>query len=211
MPNNDPMETARKSNPNSRASRRRVGLLGGSFNPAHEGHLHVSRQALKLLGLDEVWWLVSPQNPLKPEAGMAPLGERMADARNITGDQPHISVTDIEAKLGTTYTVDTLDALCQRQPDVDFVLLVGADILEELPRWRGWERIFHTVPIAVFARKPYSLTALSGLAAQRFSEFRIPEEDADTLAGRSPPVWVFLNIEEHPASATAIRAARKSG
>jgi len=188
----------------------RVGLLGGSFNPAHAGHLHVSQQALKLLGLDEVWWLVSPQNPLKPEAGMTAMQDRLDEARRIAQDQPEILVTAIEAELGTRYTVDTLDALRQRHPDIDFVLLVGADILGELPRWREWERIFQTVPIAVFARKPYSLTALSGLAARRFAQFRILEEEAPTLAGRKPPAWVFLDIREHLASATAIRTARRT-
>ena len=205
------MGTGETSNSEKEPGGRRVGLLGGSFNPAHAGHLHVSQQALKLLELDEVWWLVSPQNPLKPEAGMAPLQDRMAEARQVAHGQPEISVTDIEADLGTIYTVDTLEALRQRHPRKDFILLAGADILEELPRWRDWERIFQTVPIAVFARKPYSLTALSGLAAQRFAQFRIPEEEASTLAGRGPPAWVFLHIREHPASATAIRAARKTG
>lgn len=191
--------------------RRRVGLLGGSFNPAHEGHLHISRLALDLLALDEVWWLVSPQNPLKPEADMAPLDERLAKSRRVAENQPEIKISALEAELGTRYTVDTAQALRVRYPDTDFVLLVGADILEELPRWRQWERLFHILPIAVFARKPYSSRALSGPAAQRFAEFRIAEEEARTLAGRPPPAWVFLKVAEHPASATAIRASRKIG
>lgn len=191
--------------------RRRVGLLGGSFNPAHEGHLHISRLALELLVLDEVWWLVSPQNPLKPEAGMAPLDARLTEAQRLAEDRPEIKISALEQELGTRYTVDTAKALRARYPDTDFVLLVGADILEELPRWRKWERLFHILPIAVFARKPYSLRALSGPAAQRFAEFRIAEEEAPTLVGRPPPAWVFLHIAEHPASATAIRAAHKTG
>jgi len=189
--------------------RRRIGLLGGSFNPAHEGHLHVSRQALMLLLLDEVWWLVSPQNPLKPEEGMAPLADRLAEAHRIAGEQSGIHITAIEEDLGTRYTVDTVDALHRRFPDTDFVLLIGADILEELSRWHDWERLFRIVPIAVFARKPYSSRALSGLAARRFARFRIEEGEADALAGQKPPAWVFLHIREHPASATAIREARK--
>ena len=205
------MKTTRTRNSNTRPGRRRVGLLGGSFNPAHAGHMDVSRQALKLLDLDEVWWLVSPQNPLKPTAGMAPLESRLDEARRMARDQPEIYVAAIEAELGTRYMVDTLDALRQRHPDNDFVLLAGADILAELPQWRRWERIFQTIPIAVFARKPYSSKALSGLAAQRFAQFRIPEDEALTLAGRAPPAWIFLQIKEHPASATAIRAARKTG
>ena len=205
------MKTVTNRNSNSRPGRHRIGLLGGSFNPAHAGHLHVSQQALKLLGLDEIWWLVSPQNPLKPAAGMASLQDRLGEARRAARDQPEIHVTAVEAELGTRYMVDTLGLLRQRHPENDFVLLAGADILEELPRWRRWERIFQIVPIAVFARKPYSLRALSGLAAQRFSQFRVPEEEASTLAGRPPPAWVFLHIKEHPASATAIRVARKAG
>ena len=205
------MKTVTNRNSNARPGRRRIGLLGGSFNPAHAGHLHVSQQALTLLGLDEIWWLVSPQNPLKPAAGMASLQDRLDEAGRAARDQPEIHVTAVEAELGTRYMVDTLDLLRRRHPANDFVLLAGADILEELPRWRRWERIFQIVPIAVFARKPYSLRALSGLAAQRFSQFRVPEEEASTLAGRAPPAWVFLHIEEHPASATAIRVARKAG
>jgi nicotinate-nucleotide adenylyltransferase len=197
-------------NPASKSAGHRIGLLGGSFNPAHAGHLHVSKQALRLLALDEVWWLVSPQNPLKTEDGMAPLQNRMDDAQKLVQGQPGITVTDIEATLGTIYTVDTLEALIQHHPDTDFVLLAGADIFQELPRWRRWEEIFKSVPIAVFARKPYSLKALSGLAAQRFARFRIQEEEASTLASRAPPAWVFLHIREHSASATAIRAARKT-
>lgn len=205
------MKTVTNRNSNARPGRRRIGLLGGSFNPAHAGHFHVSQQALKLLGLDEIWWLVSPQNPLKPAAGMASLQDRLGEARRAARDQPEIHVTAVEAELGTRYMVDTLDLLRRRHQANDFVLLAGADILEELPRWRRWERIFQIVPIAVFARKPYSSRALSGLAAQRFSQFRVPEEEASTLAGRPPPAWVFLHIKEHPASATAIRVARKAG
>ncbi|MCK4867202.1 MAG: nicotinate-nucleotide adenylyltransferase [Alphaproteobacteria bacterium] len=205
------MKNSETTDSKEETGERRIGLLGGSFNPAHAGHLHVSRQALRLLELDEIWWLVSPQNPLKPENGMAPLRDRMDVARHMAGDDPKISVTDIEAELGTIYTVDTLEALRQRHSRANFALLAGADILEEIPRWRRWERIFEIVPIAVFARKPYTLKALSGLAAQRFAQFRIKEEDAPTLASRTPPAWVFLHIEEHPASATAIRAARETG
>lgn len=142
---------------------------------------------------------------------MAPLDARLTKARRLAENHPEIKISALEEELGTRYTVDTAQALRARYPGTDFVLLVGADILEELPRWRKWERLFHILPIAVFARKPYSLRALSGPAAQRFAEFRIAEEEAPMLAGRSPPAWVFLHIAEHPASATAIRAARKTG
>ena len=189
--------------------RRRIGLLGGSFNPAHEGHLHISRLALRRLGLDEVWWLVSPQNPLKPERGMAPLQDRLAAARVLARGH-RIRVTDIEARLGTRYTVDTVAALRRRCSGARFVWLIGADILPELPRWRRWRELFRAVPIAVFARRPYSLEALSGQAARRFARYRVAERAAETLAGRKPPVWTFLRGKEHPASATVIRVSRKS-
>lgn len=174
--------------------------------------MHISRLALKRLRLDEVWWLVSPQNPLKPEAGMAPLEERLALARSLARDR-RIRVTDIEARLGTRYTVDTVAGLRRRCPGSRFVWLVGADILLELPRWYRWRDLFKSVPIAVFAREPYSLRALSGLAARRFARFRISERAARALAGQDPPAWAFLHGRVHPASATAIRNSRmaKSG
>lgn len=188
--------------------RRRIGLLGGSFNPAHAGHLHISRVALERLRLDEVWWLVSPQNPLKPLAGMAPLQKRMAAARTLA-DGHRIRVTDIEFHLGTRYTVDTVAALKRRCPEARFVWLIGADNLVELPQWHRWEDLFRRVPIAVFARRPYSLRALSELAAQRFARFRLRQSAAGELAGREPPAWVFLHCRTHPASATAIRGAHR--
>lgn len=186
---------------------RRVGLLGGSFNPSHDGHLYISRVALARLGLDEIWWLVSPQNPLKSSAGTAPFADRLAAARKVARD-PRIRVTDIEARLGTRYTVDTIASLRRRCPRTRFVWLIGADNLVQMPRWRRWEVLFHSVPIAVFARRPYSLKALSGLAALRFARYRISDKAARTLAGRMPPAWVFLNVRAHPATATAIREAR---
>lgn len=189
--------------------RRRIGLLGGSFNPAHGGHVHISRMALKRLRLDEIWWLVSPQNPLKPEAGMAPLQHRLATARALTRGH-RIRVTDIEARLGTRYTVDTVTALQRRCPGVRFVWLIGADNLLELPHWHRWQNLFGRVPIAVFARRPYSLRALSGPAAQRFARYRMREAAAGALAGHTPPAWVFLHCRMHLASATAIRHSRQA-
>jgi nicotinate-nucleotide adenylyltransferase len=192
-----------------RGGRRRIGLLGGSFNPAHEGHVHISRVALKRLRLDEIWWLVSPQNPLKPAAGMAPLQDRLAAARDLTRSR-RIRATDVERHLGTRYTVDTVAALQRRYPEVRFVWLVGADNLMELPHWHRWQDLFGRVPIAVFARRPYSLWALSGPAAQRFARFRMREAAAGALASRNPPAWVFLHCRMHPASATAIRDLRQA-
>lgn len=182
----------------------RIGLLGGSFNPAHSGHLHISLLALKRLRLDQVWWLVSPQNPMKPEAGMAPFEQRLRRARDLAC-HPRVRVTGIEAALGTRYTVDTLRALRGRYPRGRFVWLMGADNLVQVARWRGWTSIFHTVAIAVFPRPTYSFRALAGKAAVRFAGARIRESQAAHLATMTPPAWVFLHVAESALSATAIR------
>ena len=186
---------------------RKIGLLGGSFNPAHAGHRHISLYSLKALGLDQVWWLVSPQNPLKPTAGMAALTERISEARRVA-NHPRILVTDLECRLGTCYTADTLARIRCRFPRTRFIWLMGADNLRQIPRWRHWERIFATVPVAVLARPTYSLRALGGKAAQRFRRCRVKERRARRLACMKPPAWVFLRNPLHPASATEIRARR---
>ncbi|HET8728806.1 MAG TPA: nicotinate-nucleotide adenylyltransferase [Alphaproteobacteria bacterium] len=185
----------------------RVGLLGGSFNPAHEGHRHISLEALRLLGLDQVWWLVSPQNPLKPSAGMAPLDRRLRRARDIA-NHPAIIATDLERQIGTRYTAETLAALTSRFPRTRFVWLMGADNLMQLPRWRRWTLIFETVPVAIFDRRPYSLRALSGQAARRYARQRVKGHQAALLADAEPPAWVYFHTRLHPASATALRACR---
>ncbi len=182
----------------------RVGLLGGSFNPAHEGHLWLSVEALKRLGLDQVWWLVSPQNPLKDTAEMAPFADRIASARAVAASQPRIRPYDIEQRLGTRYTADTLARLTRRRA-IRFVWLIGADNLAQLPRWRRWRRIMALVPVAVFERKPYVYRALAGQAARRYGRHRRPQREAQTLALADPPAWVFLRLRRHPASATEIR------
>ncbi len=192
-------------NPTARFAPARVGLLGGSFNPAHGGHLHVSLLALRHLGLDQVWWLVSPQNPLKPAAGMAGYAERLAWAARVAR-HPRLRVSDIEAALGTRYTADTLAALARRFRDTRFVWLMGADNLAEMPAWRRWTRIFDTVPIAVFDRPTYCFKGMTGRAAQRFERWRLPAWAAKGLAEAPPPAWVFLHTRLHPASASAIRA-----
>ena len=189
----------------SAVDKRRVGLLGGSFNPAHAGHLHISRLALDRLALDELWWLVSPQNPLKSERGMAPLAERLRVAKTVTKTEPRILVSDIESQMGTRYTLDTLGQLQARHPETAFVWLIGADNLRQMHRWRGWRAIFRMVPIAVFPRIPYSLRALSSRAARFFETARIPESRAQRLAGLRPPAWVFLRTPLHSESATRIR------
>ncbi len=185
---------------------RRVGLLGGSFDPAHDGHRHITLEALRRLGLDEVWWLVSPQNPLK-KATASSLEDRLATARRIA-DHPSIRVTDIERAMGTIHTVDTLAALNRRFPGTRFVWIIGADNLIQIPRWRRWRRIFATVAIAVFARPPYSLNALTGTAARRYAASRVSETRAGALVRMRPPAWIFFHTRPHPESATRIRAAR---
>jgi nicotinate (nicotinamide) nucleotide adenylyltransferase/ribosome silencing factor RsfS/YbeB/iojap len=186
-------------------------LLGGSFNPAHRGHLHLSLTALKHLGLDEVWWVVSPQNPLKPVAGMAPFAERLEQARRLAAGHRQICVTDIEDRLGRSYyTADTLRSLTRRYPDLRFVWLMGGDNLVQLPRWARWTEIFRTVPIAVFDRPSYSQRALVGAAAQRFALSRIPEAAARRLAETKPPAWVFFHNRLDATSATRIRSERQT-
>jgi nicotinate-nucleotide adenylyltransferase len=167
---------------------------------------------LKRLALDEVWWLVSPQNPLKSESGMAPLAERLAAARTFANapesGERRIVVTDIERELDTRYTVDTLGALKRRFPAIRFVWLMGADNLLQVPRWRNWRALFRAVPVAIFPRPTYSIRALAGKAAQRFARHRIREFRAPSLADMRPPAWVFLHAENDPQSATRIRAQR---
>ncbi len=182
----------------------RVGLLGGSFNPAHGGHLHISRLALKHLNLDQVWWLVSPQNPLKPAAGMAPLPERLDHARAITAD-PRILPTDLERRLGTLYAVDTLRRLRGRFPQTRFVWIMGADNMIEAPLWKRWRTFFNMVPIAVFARPSYSFRALTSKAARCLAPYRVGPGRSPALAGMKPPAWMFLPTRLEGSSATAIR------
>ena len=184
--------------------RKTVGLLGGSFNPAHDGHRYISLQALKLLELDEVWWLVSPLNPLKNEGDMASYERRLETAREVARHS-RIKVSDIESRIGTRYTIDTLTQLKELYPDTNFVWLMGADNLLQLPRWYRWRDIMRTVPIAVFARKHYALKALHGIAARRFRLYRQDPQNAVNLAFGKPPAWVFLPIRKHPASSTEIR------
>jgi len=191
-----------------RRPRRRVGLLGGSFNPAHEGHRHVVDMALRKLHLDEIWLLVSPQNPLKGRDGMASFAERLAAAERIAHSK-RISARGTESALGTRFTADTLSALVKRFPRTHFVWLMGADNLQQIPRWERWTRIFHSVPIAVFARPGYD-KSLIGKAPRRFARGRIAEAKAGRLWASKPPAWVFLHTRLHPASATAIRARRGS-
>ena len=183
----------------------RIGLFGGSFNPPHAGHVAASLTALKRLRLDRVWWLVSPQNPLKQNA--PPLEKRLAQARALIRD-PRLIATDIEAKLGTRYTADTLAALKLRYPSVRFVFIIGADNMAGLPRWKNWTGIMEQVPLAVVARPGYAFTVLNTKAAQRYSHARLPAEGAPLLAATPAPAWTFLLGRLDPSASREIRADR---
>ena len=177
-------------------------MLGGSFNPAHEGHLHISLEALKRLGLDEVWWLVSPQNPLKARGGMAPQKERIAKAQAMAR-HPRVKVTGMEADWGTRYTADTLAKMTRRFPAARLIWLMGADNLKQISRWDRWARIFQSVPVAVFDRSPYSRESMASKAARRFSPWRVAAPGR--LIRAALPSWIFMHVKRHPASATEIR------
>ncbi|MCZ8086181.1 MAG: nicotinate-nucleotide adenylyltransferase [Brevundimonas sp.] len=182
----------------------RVGLFGGSFNPAHEGHRHVAETALRRLDLDRVVWLVSPQNPLKRADETAPLAARMASARALaTG--PAMIVSDLETRIGTRWTIDTLRALTARHPGVEFVWLMGSDNLAGFHRWRGWTDIFRLMPIAVVARPGSLLESRTAPAATRFAGFRVPSRKAVLLPGAPAPAWTWLRAPLHPQSSTALR------
>ena len=184
----------------------RVGLLGGSFNPAHQGHLAISVMALRTFRLDRVRWLVSPGNPLKPVRGMASFPDRFASAKHLAR-HPRIEVSDVEQRLGTRYTVDTIARL-QRNRHQRSLWLMGADLLAELPRWRRWREIMQAVPIAVFDREPYVYRALGSQAAAAFGYGRRPEDSAPRLIEMAPPAWVFMRLRRHRVSSTAIREGR---
>jgi nicotinate-nucleotide adenylyltransferase len=186
----------------------KIGLLGGSFNPAHDGHLAMSLHALKQLGLDQIWWLVSPQNPLKAQADMARFDQRMRQALQIAR-HPRLIVTDIESCLGTRYTADTLRTLKKRFPHAHFVWLMGADNLRQIPRWKDWQDIFHIVPVAVFRRPAYPAGRGLGKAALRFGRGWRPPAQAKSLAksrtANTLPAWIILDNKLNYTSATKIR------
>jgi len=188
----------------------KVGLYGGSFNPAHEGHAHVAETARKRLGLDRVIWLVSPQNPLKSAADLEPLSSRMAGVRRFARGRAMI-VSDAETALASTYTLDTLRALKARFPGVKFVWIMGADSLAGFHRWRGWTQIMKGVPVAVISRPWISLKSRFSPAAQRFSRTRRPALAARVLARTKPPAWIFLTGPLNFQSSTALRGRMGRG
>ncbi|GAB4269636.1 MAG: nicotinate-nucleotide adenylyltransferase [Pararhodobacter sp.] len=181
-----------------------IGLLGGSFDPPHAGHVHLTREALKRLDLDQVWWLVSPGNPIKPNPP-APLTRRVAAARRLMR-HPRVRITDLEAQLGTRATADTLAALQRAFPHLHFVWLMGADNLAGFHRWDRWPEIMARVPVAVLARPGQRLRALTSPAARRFARARLRQGQTRLLTRRAPPVWAFLGMPMRGESSTALRA-----
>lgn len=180
-----------------------VGLLGGSFDPAHPGHVHISREALKRFGLDQVWWLVSPGNPLKSK-GPAPIERRMAAARALI-THPRIQITDFEAQAGTRFTAETLAALQSARPDLHFVWLMGADNLEQFDLWQDWRQIMYRVPVGVLARPGKRISARRSKAAQIFASARLRGRYSPLLGRSTAPAWCFVNVPMMALSSTVLR------
>jgi nicotinate-nucleotide adenylyltransferase len=187
----------------------RIGLFGGTFDPPHAAHRAACLLAMRRLGLDRVWWLVTPGNPLKDTRGLAPLQKRVAAARALA-DHPHIDVTDFEAQLDIHYTFETVSYLVRRCRGVHFVWIMGADNLRSFHRWQRWRDIAALVPIAIVDRLGPSLYAAASAAGQAFARARIPEIAAKRLPERKPPAWIYLHGLKSPLSSTALRAARAS-
>lgn len=181
-----------------------VGLLGGSFDPAHEGHVHITREALKRFGLDRVWWLVTPGNPLKAQ-GPAPLPDRLARARLLMR-HPRVEVTDLEVRMGTRFTAETLAGLIRHYPGVRFVWLMGADNLAQFHRWENWQWIMDSVPVGVLARPGGGASARLSPAARAFAAARLPQGAAGTLGHRHAPAWCYVSLPMVDLSSSAIRA-----
>ena len=188
----------------------RVGLFGGSFNPAHDGHAHVAETALMRLRLDKVIWLVSPQNPLKNRAESASLATRMASAR-AHAHGPNMIVSDVESRVGSHYTIDILRILKQRYPGVKFVWIMGGDNLNSLHSWRGWVNIMREMPVAVVARPGAEVKSRSSPTAKRFGFARLSSREAPRLADCRAPAWLYLRAPLNFASSTALRARLKVG
>ncbi len=208
-PPSTPLHPARfKARPPHAGPGQAIGLLGGSFNPPHVAHRLISEVALKRLGLDKVWWIVSPGNPLKKRTPPASLAERMRLARAVATN-PHIVVTDFEADLPSPYAVSTLAFLKAKSPLTHFVWIMGADNLAQFHRWERWREIFTMVPIVVVDRPGWRMKALASKAARAFAKSRKPETDAALLAHTPPPAWTFLTGPMSHVSSTAIRNKAK--
>ena len=190
------------------AAGQRIGLLGGSFNPPHRAHVAISEAALKRLGLDAVWWLVTPGNPLKNHGDLAPLADRLAACRRLVTN-PRIKITALEADLGSASTAVSLSFLVRRLPGVHFVWIMGGDNLAGFHRWAAWRRIASLMPFVVADRPQWRLRALSAPAARALARFRFPDGAAARLTTTKPPAWLYLTLRLSPESSTEIRATRK--
>ncbi len=184
--------------------RRRLGLLGGSFNPPHTGHREISLAALERLNLDVVWWLVTPGNPLKDSTVYAPFDERLRRARAFA-DHCDIVVSDFERRHNLQYTVDTIERLQLLNPTVQFIWLMGADSLASFDQWKDWKRISELVSIAVFNRPGYTQNALDSAAATALKAFRIDELEPELLLESEPPAWIYFSDTDNSMSSTALR------
>lgn len=184
----------------------RIGLFGGSFDPAHDGHAHVAETALKRLALDQVWWLVTPQNPLKAKS--APLTDRAASARKVAL-RAKMRVTDFEAWRGFGYTYQTVRALQRSYPGVHFVLIVGADSLAGFRRWKRWQSVMEAVPLAIVSRPSAGAHARLSKPTQVYDGARRGQHLARALPSMRAPAWTFLNARFHPHSSTALRSVRR--
>lgn len=184
----------------------RVGIMGGSFNPPHDGHRIVAETAVKRLGLDQLWWVVTPGNPLKANGGLPPQSDRMAACRKFARG-PKMKITGFEAELGTPYTAATLAFLKVRHTGVHFVWVMGADNLASFECWQHWRQITRMMPIAVVDRPGWRLKAMAKTAAQILGPYRLVESKARLLAGRKPPAFVFLTSRLSPLSSTKLRAS----
>ena len=193
----------------SKKKSQRIGLFGGSFNPAHAGHVAMSLFALKRLNLDQVWWLVSPQNPLKSRDEMQSCAQRLRHARVLLSSQKNIVAKDLETRLGTRFTIDTLRAIKTLYPTKKFVWLMGEDNLDTIHQWKSWQEIFLELPVAVFLRSEYSDSCARGIARAVFAKARMPLALAEDLADISPPAWVMLDNQLNHLSATQIRQSGK--
>jgi nicotinate-nucleotide adenylyltransferase len=182
----------------------RVGLLGGSFDPAHEGHVHLTQVALRRFALDRVIWLVSPGNPLKVRGPKA-LDLRMGRAQDVMQD-PRVIISDFEAQIGTRYTAETVELLKAAYPGVHFVWLMGADNLAQFHRWQRWEDILHAVPIGVLARPGWRQAGLNSRAARKYRHMRLPGRASTLLADSTTPAWCFVNMPMRHVSSTDLRA-----
>ncbi len=184
-----------------------LGLLGGSFDPPHAGHVHITLEALKRFRLDWIWWLVSPGNPLK-ENGPAPLARRMAAARQIMR-HPRVRISDFEARIDTRHTAKTLAALQERLPGVRLVWLMGADNLANFHLWQDWQWIMENVPVGILARPGDRIAARTSPAAQRYRSYQLLGREAPLLARSAPPAWCFINLPMRAISSTELRAEGK--